>query len=294
MTEATINAPTGDQTDLTALREEITSLGFRLNQLQEDIRYIKDIFLAKQSKKERRRQKKEQARLAIEREAKARKNREMYEDIIWKLIRRPWSLMPAPQSKLSPKELELISLLARNKTHTEVAEHMALKENSIRPRICAACKKVGLRNEQELIAYYCDFRKQCHVHRRRRCLILLTWLLNPPPGFIRRRNLDPNWHQKMGRSRKFRYAGPYVPTSVFDRFRHYEHNVLRLKARGLSYAEIATRLNLKEAVLRGYFSQIRADIKGTCGATITDTLLIDRYKKYLKLMRRRELDKPSR
>ncbi len=116
---------------MTALRTEIACLTELVTALQADIQFIKGIFLAKQAKKERRWQKKEEQRLAAEREAKARKIRQTYEHIIWKLIRWSWELMPAPPSKLSPKELELAALLARNKTHEQIAHQMNLKENSI-------------------------------------------------------------------------------------------------------------------------------------------------------------------
>ncbi|MBX9877585.1 MAG: LuxR C-terminal-related transcriptional regulator [Candidatus Obscuribacterales bacterium] len=270
------------------LRREMVEISQQLSDLQGDIRFIKEIFLRKQAKKVRRRQKKDQQRLEAEQARQARQTRATYEEIIWTLSRRPWMLMPTPPSQLSPKELELVSLLANNKTDVEIADRMSIKRNSIRPRICAASKKLKVNNQQELIAYYFGYQRMYREHRRRRCLSLLTWLLNPPPGFINRPNLDVRWKQALRYGRTLRYAGPYVPIKVFEQFRHYEHTALRLKTRGLSYAEIAVRLKLKEPVLRGYFSQIRSDIKRTTGVTISDDQLVSHYKKYLKEIRLRE------
>ena len=275
--------------ELVALREKIAVLSQQLDGLHNDVRFIKTFFLEKQAKKARQRRKKEQKRLEIEKERKAKEDRSTYEHIVWEVKNRPWHFMPDPSSKLSPKELELVSLLVQGQTDKEIAEQMELKENSVTARICAANKKLELNSREELIAHYLDYQNILRKHRHRRCLILLSWLLNPPPGFTYHRNLNLTWKRTLGRGRKFYYKGPYIPQETFDRLRNYEHAALKLKLREFNNAEIAERLKIKETTLRSYFAEICSTIRRTAGVIITsDQALIVHYKEYLKLTQKRK------
>ncbi len=73
----TIFVPSPSDAGSVLLEEKIDALRQHFEELRNDIRFIKDIFVAKQAKKERRRQKKEQKRLAIEAEMKAKEDRLM-------------------------------------------------------------------------------------------------------------------------------------------------------------------------------------------------------------------------
>ncbi len=283
MSENGINATVS----LVELGSKLDSLERLLVDLSIDVQYIKDIFLAKQAKKERRRQRKEEEFLKIERQRKAKQDRATYEDIIWRLDFRPWDIMPAPRSVLTPKELELASLLAQDKTDKEIALSMNIKEGSVSARICAMTNKHEV-SRQDLGDYYLKYRRVFREHRHTRCLKLVRWLLNPPPGMIRRCNLKFIWKRRLGRrGSTFQYAGPYVPVEVFDHLKQREHTVMKLRVQGVDFPTIAQRLKIKEVSARGYVSEIRGRIKSTKNISLSDEALMQLYKKYLKLARKR-------
>lgn len=69
----------------------------------------------------------------------------------------------------------------------------------------------------------------------------------------------------MGPKRNFKYAGLHLPPKHFDSLREYEHKAMRLKGKGLSHAEIAAELKIKEGTLTSYFAEIRSGIKSCTG-----------------------------
>jgi DNA-binding CsgD family transcriptional regulator len=150
MNISTLDYSTTYHAELIALNEQIVALNTQLHELQQDIVFIKQFVLAKLAKKEKRRQKREQKRLEEQRAKKAKEDRSRYERIVWQMGYRHWDFMPPATSELSPKELELVSLLAQNKTEKEIAECMQLKENSVNPRICAANGKLGFNSREKL------------------------------------------------------------------------------------------------------------------------------------------------
>ena len=279
---------TSEGVDLSSLCNEVAALSGKVEVLHKDIQIIKDFVVAILDKQELHRKNKEEKRLAAEREIKAQKDRRTYEHLIWQLCRHPWDVLPAPKSKLSAKEYELVSLLARNLTEDEVAEKMGLVRSSINARLCVIKKHLGVKTQDEVIQYYFDYRKSYREHRHRRCTTLLTWLLNPPLGFYYRRNLDVSWRRTVGKKRNFRYAGPYVPGRVFKSFHDYQLKALDMKIRGADLETIGKRLNLKPNTLKGYFSEMRSKVNGWSGTSIrTDEELIYYYKQYLKRLRKR-------
>jgi len=88
--------------------------------------------------------------------------------------------MPPPRSVFSPKELELVSLMARNKSDAEIGRSMHIKELSVPPLVCAATQRLELKSRQELVNVYLDYQKHVREHQHRRCLKILKWLLHPP------------------------------------------------------------------------------------------------------------------
>jgi len=125
-------------TELAMLQSKLDSLNRRLDELHSDLKFIKDIFLEKQAKKQRRQNKKEQERLEIERQENEKEDRSNYEQIIRQVVHRPWNLRPAPDSGVTEKELELLSLLAPDQTDRKIALKMNIKEQSVsRSYLCA-------------------------------------------------------------------------------------------------------------------------------------------------------------
>jgi len=262
---------------------EIAALREQLCELRAEIRFIKDIFLAKQAKRERKTQKKAQIKLEREREKAAQAARSTYEHIVWQVRFRPWNLFPPPTCDFTTKERELLALLARNLTDQEVATKMNLKEPSITARVCAMKKKLGVQSREEALQRYYNYWKRFRDQRHERCLWLLSWLLNPPPGFNHRRNLNLSWRKAVGKGSSFSLAQPQVPLSAFDGLRPYEHAVLNLKIKGICDTEIAERLKLKRNTLKSYLGEIRGHIKITTGIVIrTEEQLVSAYKEFLK------------
>jgi len=254
----------------------------QLTSLQADTQYIKSFIELRVEKKARRRAEKEEARLAVERAREAHERRATYENIVWRMGHLPWHFMPFPKCSLSPKELDLVALLSRGKTASDIATIMNIKQSSVSPRICAVNKKLGLTTREELVAFYTDYMQSRRRHRNRRCQILLSWLLWPPEGFMHRRKYKLVWKRRLSRSKTYRHTGYYISPAVFDNLRHFAHEALKLKAKGLSQADIAARLNIKEPTLSSYYAQIRSDIRILAGVKIsTDAELISAYKRYV-------------
>jgi len=103
----------------------------QLEELQEDISFIKSFFVAKARKKERRRRKKDAEQLAREEEEKAYEQREIYEEIVRRLDFRLWEFMPTPRTELSPREAQLMSFLARGKSDAQIGELVGLRTDSV-------------------------------------------------------------------------------------------------------------------------------------------------------------------
>lgn len=290
MTEVSIfySSSVSSRVETGLLERKVHLLNQRLKEMHDDVQFIKKIYLEKQAKEERHRQKKERKRIELEQKRKAEKDRSFYEETVSKLVRRPWEFMPAPAHGLSPKEWELVSLLASDRTDQEIASNMDIKENSVRPRVCAAYKKLGLNGRQDLISYYAKYQKSFNDHRRRRCLILLSWLLNPPAGFIRRANLKLHWRRSLGRALAFRYAGPHIPAKAFNLLRECEHRVLRLRTQDMTNGAIAERLKLKETTVRSLLAQVRYTVRVWTGVSVwSDEALTAAYAKYLQSLRRK-------
>lgn len=143
-----------DQGGLADLQAQVDKLCQQVGEVQSDIQFIKAFFVDIQEKKERQRLKKEQERLERERQARARKNREFYEDIVWHIEKKClWRFMPAPKSKLSPKELQMVSLMTKGLSDKEAAVRMNLKEGSISPRLCAINSSLGVNSRDQVLEY---------------------------------------------------------------------------------------------------------------------------------------------
>jgi len=272
--------------ELTMLQTKLDWLSQRLDELHSDLKLIKDIFLKKQAKKQRRQEKKEQERLEIERQENEKEDRSNYEQIIRQVVHRPWALCPAPDSGVTEKELELLSILVPDQTDRKIALKMNIKEQSVSPRICALNKKLRLNSREDLISYYQNYRKIFRDHRHQRCLWLLSWLLDPPPGIQYRRKLTLTWRRKFGRGSNFHHAGPYIPPNVFDDLCHYEHAALKLRMAGCDNKAIAKQLKIKETTVSSYFARFRGHIKLYAGVSIrSEEELMRVYKEHLKLVR---------
>lgn len=268
------------------LCNQLVLLSQQLMVLQEDVTYLKDYVFAKQQKKQRRRDKKEHKRLLAQQERLAAKIRREYEEIVCEIKRCPWQFMPSPEGRLTPKEAQLVSLLARGKSDAQIAKDMQLNQRSILPRIYAAKKKLGLSTRQDLISHYENYRSQLQDWRHKRALTLLRWLLDPPPGFIHRSNLELSWKRTLGLGRTFRYGRPSISIKVFDSLRPFEHSVLTLAIRGLNKSQIAQALKIKEGTLRSYFGDIRGTVRLTTGVTLSSQELTERYREYFDLKQR--------
>jgi DNA-binding CsgD family transcriptional regulator len=277
--------------ELERVQKEMIALRQHLHELSADIRFIKDIFLAKRAKRERKNQKKAQSKLERERQKAAQEARSTYEHIVWQVRIRPWNLFPSPTCDFSTKERELLALLARNLTDQEVARRMNLKEPSITARVSAMKKRLAVRSREEVLQHYLNYRREFREQRNERALWLLSWLLNPPPGFNYRHNLNLRWRKSVGKGSSFHLTEPLVPLSTFTGLRPYEHAVLSLKIKGISDSEITERLKLKRNTLKSYLGEIRGHIKITTGISIeSEEHLVRAYREFLKHEKSRKID----
>jgi DNA-binding NarL/FixJ family response regulator len=278
--------------DLMLLKSELDSLSMQVEQLNGDIQYIKSFFVAVDERKEQRRLQKEQERLGQERRAKAHAERKKYEALLWNLRQYPWNIWPTPKSGLSRKEEELVSLMARGESDEEICKKMNLVASSIIARLCVIRKALKANSREAVIAFYLNYQADCREHRQRRCLYVLSWLLNPPPGENCRPAKWETLNANLGLGREFRLIGPRVPMRLFKDLRPYEQAALKMKLEGLAYSEISERLKVKPATVKGYIVELRSVANYRTGAAVnSDEDLLDLYKRYLKIVERREAAK---
>ncbi len=268
------------------LESKVETLENQLADLSRDIQFIKKFFVEKQDKRERRRQRKEAEQAKLERQQKEQRNRAIYEDIIWRIGFRLWALMPYPRSILNDKEMQVFSLLAQGKTEEQIADIIGISAKGVSTRICVAIKR-HKKGRKDLIEHYRQVQEAWREHRRKKCLWLVYWLLNPPPGIIHHRNLEIGWKRRLGRSKTFKRGGPFVPLNVFDEIKQREHTVLKLRAQGFDYETIAQRLKIKKECALGYVSEVRSNIKSTKHISLSEDAVLKLYTEYLKLIRKR-------
>ena len=176
------------------LTEKQFSLLMReLSRLRSDVSYLKGIVRVKQDKKAARREKRRLEELVREQKAWEERQRRKYEEIVRLLTERPWKLWPPPKSIFSPKEEEVVRLLACGKSHAEIAVKMGLKEGSIAARLSVVNTRLRFKNRDELVAAYKEHAESRRKHRRHRCMVLLSWLFQPPPGRESRSNFKVAW-----------------------------------------------------------------------------------------------------
>lgn len=260
--------------ELNCLRQEIA-------RLCSDVRLIKGVLLRQEENRRRKLRKLRQKQRQLAKEKAAVRRRSQYESFVWSYRRRPWDFMPDPTCDLNRSQLYVVSLLSRL-DDKKVAKLLRVSTNNIKARIWAMKKKLGLESLEELIAYYESYRRKLQSHRRRRCFIVLSRLLYPPPGYIDEPNLKLTWLRKIGDGGDFVYAGPYVSPTTFDWCEQHQHNVLKLQMKGLSRATIAKQLNINERSVGGYFSLICGTIERLTGVRLSPDDLPHFYRQYLK------------
>ncbi len=263
------------------LMKRIFELTARIESIEDDVQFIKSFFLAKEAKKQRRREKKLSEALEAERAKNARKARSEYEYLIWGLGYRPWDVMPFPKSSFSPKELAIVKLLAQDNPKSEIAKLINLKEKSIGPRICEIQKRIGVHSEAAIVEVYRDYVSTIRQHMRRRCLMILSSILFPPEGFIHRRNLKVRWIQRLGVGNQFRRTEFKVPSKFFEEeLKPYQHKVLSMLSQGKSYSEITSAIKIKENTVRSYMSEIRSWLHLSVGVEVPEERLVQQYKSW--------------
>ncbi|MBX3151508.1 hypothetical protein KF728_15245 [Candidatus Obscuribacterales bacterium] len=270
-----------DSTMLENLQYKFDSLITDLGELRGDIQFIKAIFVKKQEKKEKRRERKRQKRLEEQLELEAARERGIYENIVWKLRHRPWQFMPMPKSNLTRKEMQLMSLVVKEETEAEIAQAMNIKVITVRALISALKKKLDLPDREDLIAAYLEQVRIRREHRRQRCIVLLSWLLDPPEGVNWRSEINATWKKTFGKAKTLRYKGPYISDEVVEYLKPYQVLAIKLKIKGLDNSAIAARLKIKPTTVRTYFAEVRSSIKGVCGVIVeSDQELVDRFRKH--------------
>ncbi len=270
-------------TTLADIQAELSAVRQQLVEIQADVQYIKAVFVREEESRLAQQLKEEQAQRALETERTAREIRYRYEDIVWRLRdNRTVKLIPPVPCKISARELEIVSLMARKYSDADIAVRLNLKENSISPRICAMNKTLGLSDRQQLVDFYTQHVAIVRAQRQQHCKTLLRWLLNPPPGFIRYPNFELRWQRKLGKGRDFCHVGDYIPRRVLDSLRPFEHRLLSLVLKGQNDESIASKLKIKATTIKTYLADIRSTVKMMTGSAVsTDTLLVN-YKHYLQ------------
>jgi len=264
------------------LEAKIDALTSQLTAFHTDVQFIKAVLQAKIDKKERRRQKRALKQLEAERQQRQLRLRRQYEEVVRTFRWRPWYFMQAPQSRLSPKELELVGLVKQNASIDEITQKMGIKPNSVPPRFCAMRKYLGVDNDAAVIAYFDDYQRVLREHRHRRCITLLRWFLHPPEGRIHEWDFKTKWRRRLGKGNELRYAGPYVPLKAFESLRVYEHRFLRMKLDGNTNSEIAAHLKIKETTLKSYFGRIRSTVWYSAGTNCSNEQLVSFYGSYVR------------
>jgi DNA-binding NarL/FixJ family response regulator len=231
---------------------------------------VKDYVAAKIAKKEARKERQRQEALEAARKRRAEIKRDRYEDVVNEFRRRPWHLLQIPDGILSPREEETLSWLARGLSDELIAQKMNLKLDSIRPRLCAARKKLGIVDDDGLIQFYQAYRAERVEMRNAKIWTVIGMLLNPPPGERWQRDYPFRFERRLGKSKKLEYrvSGVAVADRVFDCLTPYRHNVMLLKSKGLSNEEIAQRLKIKASTIPGYISSVRSHVRWKTGTWI--------------------------
>lgn len=266
------------------LHKSLTGIAMQLDQLQRDLLFMKQIFIEKQVKEQRRREKKEQKRAAARRQQLERQARLGYEDLVRMItVHRLHKYMPPPSLPVSARELQLLSLLALNKTDSEIAELTGLKKETVGARFCGLRKKLNVETRSGLVGLFEEFSAQRKAHNTRRCSKILAWLLHPPPGRIYYRNLEIAWQRQLGTATEFRRVGLFIPKDAFDKLLERERCVLDMKMSGATNVTIAQRMHIPQATVSSYMSRIRRRLACCIGTdAISDNDLFRHYEKYAK------------
>ena len=66
---------------------------------------------------------------------------------------RAWTLREAPHERLSPREREVLALVAEGLTSREVAERLGTKEKTVKNQRASAMDKLGVHDVAGLVRY---------------------------------------------------------------------------------------------------------------------------------------------
>lgn len=234
-----------------------------LYRLRSDVRYLKGVVEKKQAKKAARREKRRLEELAREQKAWEERQRRSYEEIIRLLTESPWKLWPAPKGIFSPKEEEVVRLLASGKSDAKIAAKMGLKEGSIAARVCVINKRLNFKHRDELVASYFQHVQSRKEHRRCRCLRLLSWLFDPPTGRIARSNFKVSWRRRLGKAKTYQYAGPFITDEIFRYVKLHKLEAWKMKMKGMTDEEIAAKLKVRKSTSQSYLSEVRSRVQRT-------------------------------
>ncbi|CAN5440040.1 hypothetical protein BH10CYA1_BH10CYA1_62100 [soil metagenome] len=281
MTHSCTAQKTSQNLDTDILETRLESFFEEIVEMRSDIQLIKAFVQAKQERQHQQREKKRQKRLAAKQEVQSRHDRRIYEEIVRNIRIRPWLFMPMSKRPFSPKEVQLIALVANDATDKQIAKQMSIQETSINSRVKAIARRLKLNDKTELIDFFRQGIMARRQHRHQRCLALLSWLLNPPAGFYYRSNINARWTRTFGKSKTFRYAGLHISDEVFDYLRPNQIEAMRFKIKGLNDKQIATRLKLSESTVKAYFAEFRSTIQTVTAVTIPSTdALILRFREH--------------
>lgn len=262
------------ESQFSMLMQEIQRIG-------SDVKYLRNIVQAKQEKLEAKRERKRQELLSQQKKEQAERNRRIYENLVDKLKDRPWQFMPYPKGPFSPKETEMVGLFANGNSDFQIAQKMGIKESSIPARLCVICKRLNLKERSELIEQFKKYTKNWKRHRRRRTRIILSWLLNPPPGHFEHSNINAGWRRKLGKSSSYRHAGPYITDEVFIYTNPHELLAWKFKMKGMRDEDIAAKMKIRKSTLQSYLSEVRTTIRIIAGVDLRSTEdLVKHYKEH--------------
>jgi DNA-binding NarL/FixJ family response regulator len=59
---------------------------------------------------------------------------------------------PRPQDVLTPRELEILSLIAMGLTNREIADRLGISHNTVKTHVGHILEKLGLRNRTEAVS----------------------------------------------------------------------------------------------------------------------------------------------
>lgn len=249
--------------------------------LHKDIQLITAFVQDKLDKRARKKERKLARRLAEERRLREIEKARFYKSLVWYLRVRPWNFMPMPKNSFTLMELKVTELLARGQSDTEIAQKLNLKENSIPARICAINKRLKLRSRSELIEHYRNEFKERKKQRRRRCLTILYWLLNPPANPLNGSCINAPWEKGLGKSKWFRYVDLYISNEALERLSSQQMTALKLRLKGFDDEQIAERLKVRRQAVRSYFSEIRSTIHAVSAVKLASSeALVERFQRH--------------